>query len=721
MPSKYAHQRLSTKDVLRLYAAGERDFSGAILRGCNFRGEDLSGANFSGADIRGTLFTKANLIETNFSKVHAGIETKWFFLQAFLLLAGSIIISYVSIVASTFLLTEFLNYTKINSWSNIIPVVTLLFFNLLICMHLVIKGATMHTAGIILISYTATVAVSIVYLNMLNEQISSSYTISALSAFTGIGTITVSFLYVAAVPFTALFLTNRSLALLPLAITPTMVFSTAGIGIITVIFSILYLLSTIAIGWRSQNIYTFISAPLGFNLPLAIAIKSILGGTSFRQANLSRAKFVEARLSGADFAGSRKSERANLTHVRWHKAKGLHLSAFSNYLQVRHPRFFRLITELDGTEQDFSFFDLENLNIAGAKFHKAVLKGASLSNSILKNAEFHSANLTEAQCVGTDLTAAQLTGACLEAWNIDDTTILKDIDCQYVFLKEKENTLGVRERLPHNPDKCFEPGDFEKYFREVIDEVKLLIKGGVDPQAFRAAFRELMQQHQITPESVRGIQRKRADVLVSVAAPPDQPKPEIARTFDTAYEKALPASTAQALLASEQRHNQDLMSIIRSLKPSEQSAPNLTIHTNAMTNSNNPSISTGDGSFYAGRDANITSSTVNLGKISGQVSNQISQIPESAPNSEQPDLRELLTQLQAAAEADTELSDDEKAEALGEVAKLAKAGTNPQENAMQRMAKRATVTLKSITEPLTEASKLATTCKTLLPIILTLF
>ncbi|MDA0265939.1 MAG: hypothetical protein O2890_01620 [Cyanobacteria bacterium] len=40
---------------------------------------------------------------------------------------------------------------------------------------------------------------------------------------------------------------------------------------------------------------------------------------------------------------------------------------------------------------------------------------------------------------------------------------------------------------------------------------------------------------------------------------------------------------------------------------------------------------------------------------------------------------------------------------------------------MQRLAKRATTTLKGFTETLTDASKLATACKTLLPLIASLF
>ena len=81
----------------------------------------------------------------------------------------------------------------------------------------------------------------------------------------------------------------------------------------------------------------------------------------------------------------------------------------------------------------------------------------------------------------------------------------------------------------------------------------------------------------------------------------------------------------------------------------------------------------------------------------------------------------LPVPLQTAINQDTELSTDEKAEALGEVKKLAKAGTDPTAGKMQSLAKRATTTLKAISETLTDSSKLATACKTLLPMITVLF
>ncbi|MGF1525020.1 MAG: pentapeptide repeat-containing protein, partial [Leptolyngbyaceae cyanobacterium] len=75
--NKYHGQRLGARDVLRLYALGERNFCSAILSGCNFRGADLSEANFGKADIRGTCFAEATLQGTNFCYAKSGYSPLW--------------------------------------------------------------------------------------------------------------------------------------------------------------------------------------------------------------------------------------------------------------------------------------------------------------------------------------------------------------------------------------------------------------------------------------------------------------------------------------------------------------------------------------------------------------------------------------------------------------------------------------------------------------------
>ena len=110
-------------------------------------------------------------------------------------------------------------------------------------------------------------------------------------------------------------------------------------------------------------------------------------------------------------------------------------------------------------------------------------------------------------------------------------------------------------------------------------------------------------------------------------------------------------------------------------------------------------------------------SVVSLGDISGQVSNQIHQLPLDSPPG-QPSLRELLTQLQQAIETDPELQDSDKVEALAEVQELATAAQHPEPGVMQKAAKRAMNGLKGIAASLSDVSKLAVACKDLLPLIM---
>ncbi len=98
---KYYRQRLKARDVLRLYAAGERDFRGAILRGCNFRGADLSSADFRGADIRSTRFVDATLRHVNFSHARGGLRFQRGGLQMLLVVVIATIFGFLQAFGGT--------------------------------------------------------------------------------------------------------------------------------------------------------------------------------------------------------------------------------------------------------------------------------------------------------------------------------------------------------------------------------------------------------------------------------------------------------------------------------------------------------------------------------------------------------------------------------------------------------------------------------------------
>jgi hypothetical protein len=143
------------------------------------------------------------------------------------------------------------------------------------------------------------------------------------------------------------------------------------------------------------------------------------------------------------------------------------------------------------------------------------------------------------------------------------------------------------------------------------------------------------------------------------------------------------------------------------------------IYNNIEVNTTAESKSMSDSSknINVGRDA--TGSTLNIGDISGIVTNTINQLPAS-PQSDQPGIKELLTQLQTAIEAETNLSDDDKVEALEQVKTLAEVGKNPQESTMQKTGKTAMKILKGTIASLPSAATLVEACSKLLPAIASL-
>jgi uncharacterized protein YjbI with pentapeptide repeats len=63
---------MDRQELINLYAAGNRDFSGAHLRGVNLRGvdlsrADLSQANLSNADLSGATLYRVDLYEADLS------------------------------------------------------------------------------------------------------------------------------------------------------------------------------------------------------------------------------------------------------------------------------------------------------------------------------------------------------------------------------------------------------------------------------------------------------------------------------------------------------------------------------------------------------------------------------------------------------------------------------------------------------------------------------
>ncbi|MGK7930912.1 MAG: hypothetical protein AB4041_05700 [Microcystaceae cyanobacterium] len=136
-----------------------------------------------------------------------------------------------------------------------------------------------------------------------------------------------------------------------------------------------------------------------------------------------------------------------------------------------------------------------------------------------------------------------------------------------------------------------------------------------------------------------------------------------------------------------------------------------TIGDSTMTNEpTNPNITISGGTFsggFAGRD------------YTGSVTNIINQIPDSEGN-DNSELKALLQQLIEAINSESELDEDEKAEAATQVEKIAKASQKPDDEGLQKKATRAVKLLETTAKGLEPASKLVKACQSVLPKIITL-
>jgi hypothetical protein len=118
-----------------------------------------------------------------------------------------------------------------------------------------------------------------------------------------------------------------------------------------------------------------------------------------------------------------------------------------------------------------------------------------------------------------------------------------------------------------------------------------------------------------------------------------------------------------------------------------------------------------------GRDFTLTGSTLNLGEISGSVTNTINQLSDSE-NGDRPTLKDLLTQLQGAIETDAALPDPDKADLLEQVRNLAAAQQTEEPAQKEGLVRKAKKIFEATLQGLPETAKIAEACSKLLPMIL---
>ncbi len=283
-----------------------------------------------------------------------------------------------------------------------------------------------------------------------------------------------------------------------------------------------------------------------------------LSGANLRETNLSYANLSEANLSYADFSQANLSgfnlSGVNLSYADFSQANlsGVNLSgvnlSYADFSQAK-------LSGVNLSEANLSYADLSEANLSYADLSEANLSevnfsGVNLSGFDLSGANLSGVNLRRSQSLETNFEGATLTGACIEDWNINTKTNLDNVKCDYIFLRTEDENFS--ERRPHQEDKVFEPGDFERLVRKAQETVDLIFHHGIDWQGFLNAYEELKVEAGGDIFPIQAIENKGdGSFVVRIQVPQELDKAAIQKSFEEKYQKILDQKEQDYLRAIE--------------------------------------------------------------------------------------------------------------------------------------------------------------------------
>lgn len=717
------------------------EFADKNLRGRSFKGQNLSNADFLGCDIRGTNFANAVLINANFSHVRAGQTPSQTFLLSLLLsffvFISGYTLAYVSGVIGSVMLVP--TEQPVALWSGIVVIIFLIVYAFLI-----VKKGLGEALGIFILAITFGMV-------LIAAIGAASTTAAAIIQFVAIGGA------IAGGIVSSGLLASLKIIARKIAVPIFGIFSILGSSLggwegikrgetghiieglpVTLFLSITLLSLSIFVGLQAT-----IKNPKYLLINRVSTYLACWRGTSFRGADLTNADFTEAQLGKSDF------RNAVLKRTCWFIARQLEQS-LTRETYLDDPRTLKLVLTKDGRGQTFDRLDLRRLNLDGAKLIDASFINSDLSESTLQNADLSRAKLVQAKLYWTNLTGATLTGAYIQDWAISTDTRLEQIRCEHIHMRLPTQKDPDPWRKPDNRNETFQEGDFTDFIAPIIKTLDLYRQqnvdprrmastfksldlyhyGGIDPAAAAIALQQLAEENpeaglEIVALEGRGEEKVRLQAAVTGETDSSQLN---AKYFQKYREiSSLPYRDIQALLAGAVEKDDRIRSLEKLLENALYQ-PKFYVETYQnkgefiMTQSKgsvNISGVQGNVSGVAAAGENQTMTGVALGAISGSVTNTINQLPAS-PNPDNPGIKELLAQLQAAIEAESELPDEDKAEALEQVKTLAEVGQKPEDNLLQKAAKTSMKILKGTIASLPDTAKLAESCVKLLPAIATL-
>ena len=112
---------------------------------------------------------------------------------------------------------------------------------------------------------------------------------------------------------------------------------------------------------------------------------------------------------------------------------------------------------------------LMNADLSGSDLSEVELTEADLTKADVSSADLTNANLTKVNALLTNFEKSILTGACLENWQIDSSTNLDALVCDYFYGKQQK-----QQRYPQNEQQTFAPGEYYQFIRNNFNNLNYI-------------------------------------------------------------------------------------------------------------------------------------------------------------------------------------------------------------------------------------------------------
>ena len=541
---------MKASEVINKYATGERDFRGANLRGLSFKNQDLSGADFSGADIRSTNFTGANLTGAKFIKAQAGLQKRWAILLVLLSWFMAFFCSVFSWVVTFWIPASYNPELELDNLSATVASVIYLLIMLVFLTTTVrrgLRGGAIAAASAVAVA--GLLSTGLAFVGLGNAAV--------FGAFAGAGAVTPALAMALKVTagFTAAVAVAGMYAGI-VAIIVAIVFAgasaavwaalvAAGVvaGVVAFAFIAILVLLFTYLGWRAWKGDSRDSWIRSF----AIAFAAI-GGTSFRQANLTDADFTGAKLKSTDL------REATIIRTCWRNVQKLaRVRPGKTYLRL--PKLQPWLVAV-GTEKNFNSQVLRGVYLQGANLKDASFIGADLSEANLQHVDLSRAKLVQTQLDQTDFTSATLTGAYIEDWGITGSTKFPGARCAYVFMRLPTDNNPNPERKPDNWQEEFADGEFGDFIKPIVDTLDLYHNQNVDPRAIAVSFKQLAENNPDAQLEIVAMERRGEDkVLIRAKTAASADKSQLSGEYFELYNhnRALEEKNSHLLISITQK------------------------------------------------------------------------------------------------------------------------------------------------------------------------